>query len=184
MIYRTALRIIGRPAWAAPAPGDDPLRDMATDVAARYPDVEQVTPTALAMLLTAEPDRIMLFDVREPPEFTVSHLPSAVLVPPRTHVALSKVQDALARQPAVEVVVFYCSVGVRSSALASHVYRASDGNGTRPVPRIANLAGGLFRWVNDGRPLVNGQDCGATTAVHPFNRHWGQFLLKRQDAAG
>jgi rhodanese-related sulfurtransferase len=178
MIYRTALRIIGRPAWAAPAPGDDPLRDMATDVAARYPDVKQVTPTALATLLAAKPDQIMLFDIREPPEFAVSHLPSATLVPPRARDSLSLVQDTLAQHPETELALFYCAVGVRSCALANRVGKASGG--VPPGIQLANLAGGLFRWANEGRALINAQ--AATTAVHPFNRHWGQFLLNRRNA--
>jgi rhodanese-related sulfurtransferase len=176
MLYRMALRLIGRPAWAAPAPGDDPLRDLAADVAARTPDIDHMAPVSLSALLAAHPDRIMLFDVREPCEFDVSHLLNANLIPPKSRNALKQVQDALAGRPDTELALFYCAVGVRSSALASRL-RPLDipGDAVREL-KLVNLAGGLFRWANEGLPLVDTN--GPTHAVHPFNHHWKQFLTR------
>jgi general secretion pathway protein G len=143
---------------------------MAADVAQRHPDINHMLPTTLASKLTLTA-KIALFDVREPREFAISHLAHAVLVPPRGASALQIVRDTLAQRPEVEWAVFYCAVGVRSSALASQFMH---GSANRDIG-VANLAGGLFRWANEGRPLVN--EHGPTTTVHPFNRHWGRFVL-------
>jgi rhodanese-related sulfurtransferase len=178
MIYRTALRLIGRSAWAAPAVGDDPLRDMAADIARRHPGIDHMLPSTLAAKLATTPASIVLFDVREPREFAVSHLAGAVLVSPRGASALEVVRETLALHPEAECAVFYCAVGVRSSALASRFMLASD----RSNIGVANLEGGLFRWANDGRPLVDGE--GATTAVHLFNRHWSRFLAQGMSTLG
>jgi rhodanese-related sulfurtransferase len=178
MIYRTALRLIGRSSWAAPAEGADPLIALAADVAARTPAVEHMNPGVLAALLTLETRRIMLFDVREPREYAVGHLANAVLVPPRARDTLRGVQDALSCRPETELAVFYCAVGVRSSAVAALFCRTSERDGARSSLRIANLAGGLFRWANEDRAMLNAH--GETKNVHPFNRHWGQFLLTSQ----
>jgi hypothetical protein len=72
-------------------------------------------------------------------------------------------------------VVFCCAVGVRSSALASRIGDQFKEH------RIANMAGGVFRWANEGRPLCD-ERAAITTSVHPFNRHWEQFLTERVDA--
>ncbi len=176
MIYRTALRLMGRSAWATPALGDDPLRDMAADVASRHPDIDHILPAALAARLAAAPVKIVLFDVREPREFAVSHVANAVRVPTRGESALQVVRDTLARRQEAEWAVFYCAVGVRSSVLASRLLGVL---GQRNI-RVANLTGGLFRWTNEGRPLVNAE--GATKAVHPFNRHWAQFLVDQSES--
>jgi rhodanese-related sulfurtransferase len=162
---------MGRSVWAIPASGDDPLRDMATDTAHRHPDIEHMQPAALALKLVVAPEKIILFDVREPREFAVSHLAHAISVPPRRASALKLVQETLARRPEVEWALFYCAVGVRSSTLASQLGPASSNRNVR----AGNLVGGVFRWANEGRPLVNAE--GATAAVHPFNRHWGRFLV-------
>jgi rhodanese-related sulfurtransferase len=171
MIYRTVLRLMGRTAWATPATGADPLRELAADVASRHPDIDHILPATLASRLAAAPAKLALFDVREPREFAISHLAHAVLVPPRSVAALQVVRETLAGRPEVEWAMFYCAVGVRSSTLASRFMHISE---NRDIG-VANLAGGLLRWSNEGRPLVNEQ--GATVAIHPFNRHWGRFLL-------
>jgi rhodanese-related sulfurtransferase len=173
MIYRTALRLIGRPTWATPATGDDPLRDMALDVAARHPAINHMAPSELAAELAAQPDAVLVFDVRESGEFAVSHLANAIPLSPRGAQDLVTVRERLARRPDTKLAVFYCAVGVRSSALATRFAREA---GSRNIG-VANLAGGLFRWVNEGRAIVDGSGS-ATTTVHPFNRHWGQFLLR------
>jgi rhodanese-related sulfurtransferase len=170
MIYRVALRLMGRPSWATPATGDDPLRELAADIALRHADIDHKLPTTLAARLAAAPAKIVLFDVREPREFALSHLAHAVLVPPHSASALQVVQATLTQQPEAEWAVFYCAVGVRSSTLASRFMHISENKDIG----VANLTGGLFRWANEGRPLVNAT--GPTKAVHPFNRHWARFL--------
>jgi rhodanese-related sulfurtransferase len=198
-IYRTALRLAGRSAWAAPSPGRDPLMAMTADVAARYPEIEHIEPAALVALLTTQPSRIVLFDVRTPQEFAVSHLANAHLVPPGRAASVAFVTATLAQRQTTELVLFYCAVGVRSSALANRCRRQISGQTLRQgadefsrgsgsdarAVLIANLAGGLFRWSNEGHRLVTTSDTGCdigrdigTTGVHPYNRHWQQFLQR------
>ena len=73
-------------------------------------------------------------------------------------------------------IIFYCSVGVRSTILAQRVHAALAKNG---AGAIANLSGGIFAWHNAGRRLV-GMDGKTTDLVHPFDGEWGR-LVKRQD---
>ena len=171
MIYRTALRLIGRSAWAVPSPGNDPLAAMTADVASRYPDIDHIAPAALAARLAATPSQITLFDVRTSQEFAISHLANAILVPRARAAQFTLITATLDQRPATNLVIFYCAVGVRSSALASLWHRQLNGH----KATIANCAGGLFRWSNEGRPMVTADNT-ATTSVHPYNRHWQQFL--------
>jgi len=68
-------------------------------------------------------------------------------------------------------IVFYCSVGVRSSDLAVLAAQRLKQGG---AGRIANLRGGVFRWHNETRPLVSrGQ---ATQLVHPYDSIWKNLV--------
>ena len=48
--------------------------------------------------------------------------------------------------------------------------------------RVYNLEGSLFKWANEGRPMVdsNGQP---VTKVHPYNAVFGKFLNKELRAS-
>lgn len=138
----------------------------------RFSSVEHVTPEELAKL-SAAGSPIVLFDVREEEEFSVSHLANAVRVAPNMEEAafLNKFASAAKGKTAV----FYCSVGVRSSQIAARVGAALKGAGTSSV---YNLSGGVFRWHNEDRPLTD--EHGATTYVHPFDAYWGRLVSRRQ----
>jgi rhodanese-related sulfurtransferase len=75
------------------------------------------------------------------------------------------------------VVIFYCSVGQRSSRMADEAGPALRGRGARA---IYNLRGGVFAWHDEARPLVDA--FGSTPYVHPFSGAWGR-LLSRPDLA-
>ena len=97
----------------------------------------------------------MVFDVRTPAEYAVSHLPGAVNVDPDMPAAdfLARYGDSVDGKTAV----FYCSVGVRSSRLASRVARELKARGAVAVD---DMAGGIFAWHGEARPLVDAE--GAT----------------------
>ena len=147
------------------------LAEVEEDVKSDYPSVKHVTPDDLA----ASPGEsgIVLFDVREKSEFTVSHLPDAVRIDPDLdrETFLQRYRDRIAGKR----VVFYCSVGVRSSQMAERLKLALQGAGAKSA---ANLSGGIFRWHNERRELKNAS--GQTDAVHPYNARWGR-LLRRKD---
>lgn len=130
-------------------------------IAAEYPDTPTISAERLAERLDAAPP--LLLDVRTPEEFAVSHLAGARRVDPGAD-ALPPWLDGLDRGTPV---VAYCSVGWRSAAL---VQRLRDGGFTD----VANLRGSLFRWANEGRPVVRGDS--TVREVHPYDRRWGRLL--------
>jgi|GEM_PF-832847 len=139
------------------------------DLVPRYAGVVHLSTADMA---TMNPDDVVLFDVRKPSEYDVSRIDGAIRVSPSASAA-----DFLDDHAGVirgRTVVFYCSVGERSSRLAQGVMsRGAE------AEAVYNLAGGIFKWHNEFRDVVAAN--GDTTAIHPFNRRWGR-LLERQDA--
>ncbi len=131
-----------------------------------HPEVAQVTTDQLAAMLSATAPPILI-DARSRNEYQVSHLPGAVWVdasrPPAA--ALSAALGA-APSPQAQIVV-YCSVGVRSTRYAARLIDSGYVNS-------ANLRGSIFRWANEGRPVV--RDGAAVSDVHPYNATWGRLL--------
>lgn len=112
-----------------------------------------------------------VFDVRAEEEFAVGHLSGAVRVDP----ALPGGRFAAAHGAACagRVVLFVCSVGLRSGRMAERAAPALAP--FRPLA-VANLSGGLFRWDVEGRrPALPG--------LHPFNAGWGALLVRARDTA-
>jgi len=124
--------------------------------------------------------KVVIFDVRERAEFEVSHIPGAIQVDPdlTAREFLSRFKSVLDRPAAGQSgptsVVFYCSVGVRSSKLASRVHKAG-GDALRG--RLHNLRGGIFRWHNESRDLV-GPDGAGEGMVHGYDAYWSRFLTR------
>ena len=156
---------------AAPAAFAGPLGLIEQRLRASYPDVQHVVPDAVSEELAGSRDDILLVDVREAKEHAVSHLPGAVRIDPEASVseALARIGDVSGRR-----VLFYCSVGVRSSKLAEDVRAELRERGARSVE---NLSGGIFRWHNERRPLVRG--AAPTDTVHPFNTFWSMLIERR-----
>lgn len=147
------------------------LAQVERDVAARYSDVGQITVGELATAQSRKAP-LLLVDVREADEFAVSRVRGAIRLDPDASVNAAK---SLLSEPARgRMVVFYCSVGQRSSAMARRVQSPLIADGARGV---VNLRGGIFAWHNAGLPLVNAG--GATRYVHPYNAEWGRLLLHR-----
>ncbi len=142
------------------------------DIIQAYPAVDHINADALTALLSAiSTKKTVLLDVREADEYSVSHLPGAVRVSPDSDETDlirklgEKIRDA--------TVVFYCSVGQRSSALADKVQAALKNKG---AAEVYNLEKGIFNWHNNQRPLENKK--GATDFIHPYNFIW-KALIKR-----
>ena len=147
------------------------LAETMRDVAKRWPQLPHITTASLAGQFSS--GGVVVFDVRQSQEFAVSHLPNAIYVS-----ADISVDDFMARygdQVGGKLVVFYCSVGVRSSTLAAQVSTALKEKGAREV---ADLAGGIFAWHNEARPLVDAH--GDTDFVHPFDQSWGRLVARQQ----
>ncbi len=132
-----------------------------------FSDVTQILPDDFAAMKNKRSP--LIIDVREPAEFAVSHIDGAVRVDPNA--PADAFVNKLAALAAGRDVIFYCSVGVRSSRLADRVGLALRARGAEG---IYNLEGGLFRWHNERRPLVDG--AGPTDRIHPFDAHWGGLI--------
>jgi len=139
------------------------------DVRERYPDVAQVS---VAELASAGEPAPLLLDARSSEEYAVSHLRGALSSPDESS-ALAALSGA---QPEREIVV-YCSVGMRSSALAEHL-------AARGFTHAKNLEGGIFAWANAGLPTYRGEGRveERVSEVHPFDARWGSLLVAERRA--
>ena len=98
-------------------------------IARAFADVRQVPPSDLAALRADEDAAVILVDVREEHEYAVSRLEGAVRLDPDASAAaaLALIGD---RAAGAEI-VFYCSVGQRSSAMARRAQGVLENAGAR-----------------------------------------------------
>jgi rhodanese-related sulfurtransferase len=160
------------PASIGPARADTGrLASIDADLQRSFPDIGHVTTAKLAEWILQATD-VVLVDVRSEEEFAVGRIEGAIRVSPG-----ASARDVAARlreaAPGTNV-VFYCSVGVRSSRLANRSRKSLMELGAAGV---YNLSGGIFTWHEEARPLVDAQ--GPTRFVHPYDSNWGR-LLSRQ----
>jgi rhodanese-related sulfurtransferase len=129
----------------------------------QFPAVEEITSNKLAQLLldSAKPQPLVL-DARSQAEYAVSHIETAVLIDPLT-LDLATLSTISKDRP----IVVYCAVGYRSAKLAQQLDKAG-------IKCVYNLSGGIFLWVNEGRPIFKNEH--PTQLVHPYNAIWGKLL--------
>ncbi len=132
-------------------------------VSHRFPTLEHLDAKEAAR----HPGEFLIVDVREPEEFIVSHLHSALRIDPSAESAQAMALIRAHRDG--RPVLFYCSVGVRSSEMAARLQQSLKAEGADSV----NLKGGVFRWASLGLPLENAT--GATRAVHGYDKHWAKL---------
>ena len=151
--------------------GEPTLKSVQEKIEKNYPKIAHVGTETLDEKLAAG-KKIVLFDVREADEFAVSHIPGAVRVDPgsRSRTFLKRFSDLAVGK----TVVFYCSVGVRSTRLADAV---QSGLLERGAKSVFNLRGGAFAWHNETRRLADDQ--GTTKFIHPFNETWGRLVDRK-----
>lgn len=129
----------------------------------QFEDVPRITTDSLSERLGDDvARRPVLLDARTPEEYAVSHLPGARRVDPDAEAFPSL--DTLDRDAPV---VVYCSVGYRSARVAKRLRKAGFRN-------ASNLHGSIFRWANEGRPVV--RDGRRVREVHPYDDTWGALL--------
>jgi rhodanese-related sulfurtransferase len=105
----------------------------------------------------------LLIDCRSAEEFRVSHLPGAI--------NLTTADDIISHLDSSShtgVIVIYAAVGYRSARLAVELDR-------RGIEKVENVAGSIFKWANEGRPMVDTTG-DPISQVHPFNAFWGSRL--------
>lgn len=136
----------------------------------RFPAVRHLSVTELNGWLhdSARPAPLLI-DTRSAEEYADGHLPGALHA--ESVAQYQQLQRRLGPQAVGRPVVLYCSVGYRSSALATSLGRS--GAGGAPV---YNLEGSIFEWANRGLPVVASH--GQTAKVHPYNRQWSRLLSR------
>ncbi|MBL4672471.1 MAG: hypothetical protein JKX81_09455 [Arenicella sp.] len=143
------------------------LETIQNEIEKDYQSVSHISASEFSRL---DIDTVVVFDVREPKEFAVSHISGAIQVMP--NIDSGKFIEDYGDLLVGKHVVFYCSVGRRSSALAS---RLGDVPFEHGAASSKNLIGGVFSWVNQGRQLRNSSQA-ATNSVHPYNKYWGRLV--------
>ena len=117
----------------------------------KFDDVQHLTPTEAAALLS-DNNATVIWDIRRPAEFAVSHLPGSRHVPPDT-------SDSALKQllpDANHTILVYCAVGYRSAQMARRLQALGHTN-------VLNLEGAIFAWAEADLPLEGGD------TVHPYN---------------
>ena len=163
-----AVRAAGIALWLAATAGCAPSgagfswTDIDRFIANRHPGVPQMTTAQLAERLAGDGQPVVLLDAREAAEYAVSHLAAAHHAP-----SVDAAARIVRQSPPDAIFVIYCSVGVRSSALAEQLRE-------RGIEGVHNLQGSLFAWANEGRPVYRGRT--RVSEVHPFDAGWGLLL--------
>lgn len=135
-----------------------------------FPNVKHISIQDLQEL---PKDEVIVFDIRERDEFSVSHMAEAIFVSPK--ISANDFLSQYREKAKGKSVVFYCSVGQRSSILANKVQDELTTSGSGPV---YNLEGGLFKWHNENLPLVT-PEAEATDYIHPYNYFWGRMVNQK-----
>ncbi len=136
------------------------------DIRNKYPDVNQLQTDELHSSLSGpKSETIILIDARTKEEFQISHIPGAKNMPYNKK-SLKHLTDIKPDSP----IVVYCSVGYRSSILARKLQKLG-------FNEVYNLEGSIFKWANEGKPLVQEQT--TVHKVHPYNTNWGRLLEKK-----
>jgi rhodanese-related sulfurtransferase len=136
----------------------------------KFTKIEWISTSELAdWLASKRRPAPVLFDVRTPEEWDVSHLPGARRVDPSA--SAENVAAGLSKETPI---VTYCAVGYRSGEMANRLSAAGFTN-------VRNLEGSIFQWANEDRPLVRGEE--RVSQVHPYNTFWGRLLKDDARAA-
>jgi len=134
--------------------------------------VPVISARELVVMLDAK-ESVILFDTRTGEEYEKSHIEGAVHVEPNTPTKafIERYADTIRNKK----LVFYCSVGQRSSEFLNRVQQECLDAG---AIACYNLRGGIFRWYNEGHPVVDSR--GATDNIHGYNPLWGMMVEKRR----
>jgi rhodanese-related sulfurtransferase len=108
---------------------------------------------------------VLFLDAREWNEYEVSHIKNASYVG-YDHFEINKLNSIDKKNK----IVVYCSVGYRSEKISEKLKKAG-------FTDVSNLYGGIFEWVNQGYPVVDGKEK-VTENIHAYNKTWGVWLNK------
>lgn len=161
--------LLPNPIWASEM-NNSALQKTHLDIVSDYPSVSHISASSLAKKMDKD---VILFDVREIKEFNVSRLTNASQVDPS--ITPEAFMTQFKSDWSGKTVVFYCSVGRRSSILAERLQSDLKSAGAEEV---YNLQEGIFGWHNAALPLEN--DNGTTESVHPYNAFWKRMVNRKK----
>ncbi len=150
---------------------NDRLLEAAIMMIERMHRVENLATDELAAMLAGS-EAPLLFDVRTVEEYEKSCIATAVRVDP--DIGSEDFEACYGSIVAGCDLVFYCSVGQRSSELLERVESVCGQAGAKS---FRNLRGGIFRWYNEGRQVVNAS--GLTDDIHGHDPVWGMMVEQR-----
>ena len=109
--------------------------------------------TLLEKKTSSDDDSLVLLDVRDPAEYSVSHLENAMNVPVY---ASDKQLTELVQNIALDAdVVCYCLIGGRAAKLAERIEGMIEKQRGAPKPTVYLLEGSISAWALSGKPLVD-----------------------------
>jgi rhodanese-related sulfurtransferase len=138
--------------------------------ASKFPQVKWIESADLVRWQAdpGQPQPVVL-DARTAPEFELSHLKGAVHIDP-----YRPSLRPLRGFPKDTSIVVYSSAGYRGARVANWLDKVG-------YTKVANLAGGIFQWANEGKPIFK-EETRPTAIVHPYDRKWGQLVEGRYRA--
>lgn len=109
-------------------------------------------------------DDFIILDSREREEFETSHILNARFIG-YDNFDISSLEgiDKEAR------IVVYCSIGYRSEKIGKKLKKSGFKN-------VYNLYGSIFKWANEGRPIVNNSG-EKTMKIHTYNKKWSKWVF-------
>lgn len=138
------------------------------EIIQNYPEVEHVS----GVDADSASDTVLYLDIREVEEYTVSHLENAIRIDP--DISADEFEKQFADKFSGKKLIFYCSVGVRSSEL---IDRLESVLARMDQTQAVNLEGGIFDWHNRRGQLYNENT--KTDNVHPYSEFWSRLLERR-----
>jgi rhodanese-related sulfurtransferase len=125
--------------------------------------IPYITVQELAMPKT----KAIILDARELKEYKVSHLKESIFVG-FNNFKIDLIKNKIPNKN--EVIVVYCSLGIRSETIANRLKKAGYKN-------VFNLYGGIFEWKNNNFKVYNSEGK-ETNNIHVFSKEWSRWLLK------
>lgn len=123
--------------------------------------VEFINTEELEILLKTE-NNIYILDIRSLAEYEISRIKGARFIDYKAF-KLSDVKDIRK----FDNIVLYCSVGYRSERVGEILLEEGYTN-------VYNLYGGIFKWVNEERIVVD--SFGQTDKIHGHSKNWARWI--------
>jgi len=118
-----------------------------------------------ALLTEISKSDVVILDTRSAEEFNVSHISGALFLDYD-----SFKPEGIKNIDRNSKVIVYCSVGYRSERIGEQLLKLG-------FKDVSNLYGGIFDWINNGKPVVN--KAGITTdSVHTYNKEWSRWVKR------